>query len=279
MKIQSVVALILLLIAAAVIISQFATTGAEYSRYNTNWNGTSAFFGMAADKDFVYSSDDLASKSGPILLIAPGTDFTGLAAYLGQGNTIIIADQSGNANIFLEDIGSSIRVHNESLRSTSMEYKDMGIFRGTVSTDILGTGVTNLMFNYPGYVTGGNSLVKTSYFSWIDLDGNNIADSNESLKVYSLIASENISNGRVIVVADPSVFINSMLVQTHTENMVVINALLERNLTIDQANSATTEGGGLTPLLQTMHRYPALGTAILAILLILAIIGIRRIRQ
>ncbi|MCK9313228.1 MAG: DUF4350 domain-containing protein [Methanocorpusculum sp.] len=279
MKIQSVIALILLLIAAAVLISQLATTDAEYSRYNINWNGTSDFFGMAAGKDFVYSNEDLASVSGTLLLIAPGTDFTGLADCLRQGNTIIIADQSENANIFLEEIGSSIRVHNESLRSTSMEYKDMGIFRGTVSTDIFGSGVTELMFNYPGYVTGGDALVSTSYLSWVDINGNNIADSNEPLKVYSLIASENISNGRVIVVADPSVFINSMLVQTHTENMVVINALLERNLTIDQANSATTEGGGLTPLLQTMHRYPALGTAILAVLLILAIIGIRRIQQ
>ncbi|MDO9523791.1 MAG: DUF4350 domain-containing protein [Methanocorpusculum sp.] len=282
MKKRVIIALLLLLVAGLIVTAQFATTDDEYSRYNINWNGTSDFFGLAADEKFVYSYDDLrsAESGGTLLIIAPGTDFTGLADYIYQGNTVIIADQSGNANIFLEQIASSIRVHNEQVRSTSMEYKDMGIFRGTVVGDLFGSNVTTLTFNYPGYLTGGDIIAATSYLSWIDTNANNIPDSNESLKVYSLIASENIGNGRVIVIADPSVFINSMLVRTNTENMQVINALLEEDLIIDQTNSATTSGGGLCPLLQTMHRYPALGTILITILFILAaVIGIRRLHQ
>ena len=281
MKKRVIIALLLLLVAGLIVTAQFATTGEEYSRYNINWNGTSDFFGMAADEKFVYSYDDLPAEGGStLLIIAPGTDFTGLADYIYQGNTVIIADQSGNANIFLEQIGSSIRVQNEQVRSTSMEYKDMGIFRGTVEGDLFGSNVTTLTFNYPGHLTGGDTIASTSYLSWIDTNANNIPDSNESLKVYSLIASENIGNGRVIVIADPSVFINSMLVRTHTENMQVISALINEDVIIDQTNSATTGGGGLCPLLQIMHRYPSFGTALLTILLTLAaFIGIRRIRQ
>jgi hypothetical protein len=281
MKKRVIIALLLLLVAGLIVTAQFATTDAEYSRYNINWNGTSDFFGLAADEKFVYSYDDLPAEGGSTLLvIAPGTDFTGLADYIYQGNTVIIADQSENANIFLEQIGSSIRVHNEQVRSTSMEYKDMGIFRGTVEGDLFGSNVTTLTFNYPGYLTGGDTIASTSYLSWIDTNANNIPDTSETLKVYSLIASENIGNGHVIVIADPSVFINSMLVRTHTENMQVINALLEEELIIDQTNSATTSGGGLCPLLQTMHRYPALGTILITILFILAaVIGIRRLHQ
>ncbi len=282
MKKRVIIALLLLLVAGLIVTAQFATTDDEYSRYNINWNGTSDFFGMSADEKFVYSYDDLrsAESGSTLLIIAPGTDFTGLADYLYQGNTVIIADQSGNANIFLEQIGSSIRVQNEPVRSTSMEYKDMGIFRGTVEGDLFGSNVTTLTFNYPGYLTGGDTIASTSDLSWIDTNANNIPDTSETLKVYSLIASENIGNGHVIVIADPSVFINSMLVRTHTENMQVINALLEEELIIDQTNSATTSGGGLCPLLQTMHRYPALGTILITILFILAaLIGIRRLHQ
>ena len=281
MKKRVIIALLLLIAAGLIVAAQFATTDEEYSRYNINWNGTSDFFGMAADKQFVYSYDDLrsAESSGTLLIIAPGTEFAGLADYLYQGNTIIIADQSGNANAFLEEVGSSIRVHNEQVRSTSMEYKDMGIFRGTVEGDLFGSNVTTLTFDYPGYLTGGDIVAATSYLSWIDTNANNIPDSNETLKVYSLIASEDIGNGRIIVIADPSVFINSMLVRTHTENMQVINALLSKDLIIDQANSKTTSGGGLCPLLAAIHRYPALGTILITILFILAaVIGIRRFR-
>ena len=282
MKKRVIIALLLLIAAGLIVTAQLATTDDEYSRYNINWNGTSDFFGMAADEKYVYSYDDLrsAESSSTLLIIAPGTDFTGLADYLYQGNTVIIADQSGNANVFLEQIGSSIRVHNEQVRSTSMEYKDMGIFRGTVEGDLFGSNVTTLTFNYPGYLTGGDIIASTSYLSWVDTNANNIPDSNETLKVYSLIASEDIGNGRIIVIADPSVFINSMLVRTHTENMQVINALLSKDLIIDQANSKTTSGGGLCPLLQAMHRYPALGTALITILFIIAaVIGIRRLQQ
>ena len=273
-------ALILILLAGLILAGQLATTSDEYSRYNINWNGTSDFFGLAADKPSVFSYDDLPAGSGStLLIIAPGTEFGGLSRYLYEGNTVIIADQSGNANIFLEQIGSSIRVHDQPVRSTSMEYKDMGIFRGTVEGDLFGSNVTTLTFNYPGYVTGGETVAATSHLSWVDANKNNIPDASEPLKVYSLIASETISTGRVIVIADPSVFINSMLVRTHTENIRFINALLEEELIIDQTNSASASGGGICPLLGAMHRYPALGTILITILFILtAVIGIRRFR-
>lgn len=62
--------------------------------------------------------------------------------------------------------------------------------------------------------------------------------------------------------------------------MQVINALLGEELIIDQTNSKTTLGGGLCPLLSTMHRFPALGTILITILFILAaLIGIRRPHQ
>ena len=270
---------IMLILASGAVLTQFMTTDEEYSRYNIGWNGTTDFFLMAEGKELLYAPEDLSGKTNStLLIIAPKEeDFPRLSGYLNAGNTVLIADQSGNANILLENLGSSIRVHNDSVRSTSMEYRDPGLFRGTVLGNIYNTSVTELTFNYPGYVSGGEPLVTTSYLSWIDTNLNGIPDANESLKVYTLIATENISSGRLAVIADPSLFINSMLVRKHTENLAVLSALLENDIIIDQTISLTTGGGGLTGLLQQMHRYPVLGTAILTILCIVAGgIGIRR---
>ncbi|MDO5845180.1 MAG: DUF4350 domain-containing protein [Methanocorpusculum sp.] len=280
MKKIYIVAAILLIIAAAAVIFQFAGTDSEFSRYNTEWNGTSNFFSGLSHEQYIYDYADLTEKTNSTLLvIAPTENFGGdeLFTYLTNGNTIIIFDQSANANYFLESIGSTIRVHNESLRSSDMEYKDSGLFRANVLTDIYGTGVETLFFNYPGYVTGGYTIIETSPLSWVEKRGDNIANKDETLKVYSVGASDNISNGRVTVIADPSMFINSMIDRRHTENMEVITALENQNLIIDQTNSVTTEGGGLFGLLNLMNRFPAVSAVILALLFISAgLVCIRR---
>ena len=127
-----------------------------------------------------------------------------------------------------------------------MEYKDAGLFRADVLENLFGTNVTHLFFNYPGYVTGGETVIQTSSLSWVDLDGDNTADANETLKVYSLAASETISNGKIVVIADPSLFVNNMLDRKHTENMAVLSALLAEDMYVYQAETKTTDGGGIT---------------------------------
>ncbi len=269
-----VTAVIIGLIAACAVLAQFAGTGDEFSRYNTNWNGTSDFFGMAADDRCIFTYEALSGKTNTtLLIIAPDESFGAdarLEAYLRAGNTVIIFDQNETANTFLSAIGSSIQVHNEPLRSVNMEYKDTGLFRADVEVPIPGTNVSNLFFNYPGYVTGGAAMVNTSYLAWIDVNGDNTPNKNESLNIYSLAASESIGSGRVVVAADPSVFINSMLDRRHTENMQVLSALMATPVLIDQTATLTTHGGGITGALTFIHRYPMAGVTLLAAIFLIA---------
>ena len=266
MKKLTVVALIVVILAASVTLGQLAGTSDEYSRYNSGWNGTSLFYGSVSDENCIYDFADLAGKTGSMLLvIAPAEEFTGdgLLSYLNAGNTIVIFDQEGNANSFLTSIGSSIQVQNEPVRSSDMEYKDTGLFRADVLVNLFGTNVSHLFFNYPGYVTGGEPFIQTSSLVWVDTDGDNTADADETLKVYSLAASEIISNGKVVVVADPSLFVNSMLDRKHTENMAVLTALLAENPYVCQTETMTEDGGGITGFLSLLHRFPALGVTLL----------------
>lgn len=262
MKKLHVLAAILLILTIAVAIGQFAGTSEEYSRYNTGWNGTSDFFGRIADSKLITDAGTLANLNDTTLLVvAPSANFTGegLSNYLDNQNTLIILDQDGNANSFLQSIGSTIAVHNEPVRSVNMEYRDTGLFRAETLVNIFGTNVTNLFFNYPTYVTGGTTVVQTSPLAWVDTNGDNTPNANETLKVYSLITSETIKNGKVIVVADPSLLVNNMLNRLHTENMAVLTALLDKNPYIYGKETMTENGGGIAGILSIFHRVPMAG--------------------
>lgn len=282
MKKAAVITAIVLLIAAAALLIQFSGTDTEYSRFNTNWNGTSDFF-ASADAPDIYDYKDLEGKTNTTLLvIAPTKEFGGnaLLTYVKSGNTLIIADQSGNANRFLlTTAGTGIRVVDAPLRSSDWEYKDAGLIRGYVTegSSLFGTDAEKLFVNYPGYVTGGKTILETSQLSWIDTNGNNVADKDEPLKVYSLAASYTIGSGKIIVISDPSIFVNSMQNIQYKENTAVLNALKEQNLLIDQTASDTAKGGGIFGLLPLIYQYPAAGAAILAgIFLLCGLICIRR---
>lgn len=278
MKQFALILVLMLILSSGAILTQFTTSDAEYSRYNIGWNGTSEFFLMAAEKKAVYSYAELEGKTNStLLIIAPSDDIVGLEGYLAAGNTVMIADESGISNEFLTRINSTMRVYSDPVRSTSQEYRNPGLFRGTAAGQIYGENISSLIFNYPGFVEGGDPIVTTSYLSWIDTNRNNIADGNESLKVYTLIAQENVSRGKVIVIADSSLFINSMIVRKHTENLAVLNLLLDQDLLIDQTVSLTKSGGGITFIIQEIRKTPAIGGTILALfLLIAAIFAIRR---
>lgn len=265
--------MILILLAGGVILAQFAGTDAEYSRFNANWDGCSEFF-HEAKADYLYDYDTLTGKTGTTLLvIAPNEEFGSqeLYHYLLNGNTIIIADQSENANLFLAGISSTIRVHNEPLRSVDMEYKDTGLFRGYLTEDqtLFGTEENQLFFNLPGYLTGGKPILQTSFLAWIDSDLNGIPNADELMQEYTLVAQESVGAGNVIVIADPSLFINSMNNRLYTENMAVLSAIMSENLIIDQMHTYTTDGGWMSAILLCMYRWPVLAAVTAGILFLI----------
>ena len=281
MKKSTVILIILLLITAAALLCQFSGTDAEYSRFNTNWNGVSDFF-TSADAPCIYDYKDLNGKTNSTLLvIAPTNDFGGdeLKEYLRMGNVIIIADQSGNANAFLASVGSDIRVFPQKIRSSDWEYQDSGLFRAYMNehTPAYWAGCSHIFVNRPAHLTGGTSFIDTSRLSWIDINGNNAADTDEPLQVYSVASYNAVENGYVMVISDPSIFINSMQNIQYKENTAVLNALKEQNLFIDQTASETAKGGGIFGLLPLVYQYPAAGAAVLAgIFLLCGLICLRR---
>jgi len=204
--------LLLLLLAGAAVYAHTTTTTEEYSRYNVGWNGTS---NLAAEEVRDLRGLDPAST---LLVLAPDRPFTAeeagyLRAFLDSGGRVLIADEEGNANPLLADLGSTMRVRPGNLSSLDRGHTDPGLFIGyVVGNTTFFAGVETVLANRPAAVEGGEPLIETSILTWDDGDGDGRISGSEIFAKTVICAHE----GNLTVLGDPSLFINAMLAENPT---------------------------------------------------------------
>ncbi len=258
---------ILMLVVVAVS-AHLSTTTEEYSRYNTQWNGTSVsierFHEAGAVK--VHDAADLDRyRNALLVIIAPEGSYTPAEiarykAFLEQGNSILLADDSGSGNLLLRGLGSSIELGQGNVSSAERSYIDPGALIGRRCADHpLLENCTELQFNHPWTVTGGTPLIRTSLLSWIDQNGNGRIDPGEPQGSYDLCSCEAIGRGEIIVLADPSLFINSMLaIDSQADNAQFLRQVTESHpsVLLDQTRSRTASGGRIIDAIDAVRSSP-----------------------
>ncbi|PKL55578.1 MAG: DUF4350 domain-containing protein [Methanomicrobiales archaeon HGW-Methanomicrobiales-6] len=250
--------LLVLLLAGGAVYAHATTTTEEYSRYNVGWNGTS---NLAAEE--VRTLHDLP-PGATLLILAPDRPFTAgevgyLRTFLDSGGRVLIADEDGNANPLLADLGSAIRVRPGNLSSLSRDHTDPGLFNvRVVGNTTLFAGIETVRVNRPATVTGGDPLLETAILSWDDTDGDGHVSGSETFRTAVVCASE----GNLTVLGDPSLFVNAML----AENPEFINNL--QPVLIDAAHSRTGTTNPIINAIAWVRETPAAaaGLAGLAVL-------------
>jgi hypothetical protein len=249
---------ILVLIAIIALIGHLSTTDRDFSRYNSDWDGSSAFFGEldARGARDLGSYNELAGRNDTLLLIiAPNTSFDrkeaeAVRGFLEAGNTVFIADEKGVANTLLEGLESRIRVEPGRISSVEMEFWDyLSVIAYARRDDPLLANVSSISFNQPSAVTGGKVLVSTTLFSWNDANQNYHLDSDEALSSFGILTREPVGSGTLYVLSDPSIFINGMRnARLSGDNEVFVENLLalEPEIVVEQEHSLT---GGADPVL------------------------------
>lgn len=201
--------ILILLIAGGTVFVHATTTTEEYSRHNIGWNGTSA---LAAEE--VRDPGDL-DPDATLLILAPEGSFTPeevgyLRTFLDSGGRILIADEDGNANGLLADLGSAMRVRPGNLASLDRNHTDPGLITGyVVGNATLFAGIETVLTNRPAAVEGGEDLVETSILTWDDADGDGRISGSETFSRRVVCAREE----NLTVLGDPSLFINAMLAE------------------------------------------------------------------
>ncbi|MGA7799064.1 MAG: DUF4350 domain-containing protein [Methanoregula sp.] len=257
---------IVLLMAALILTAHLTSNNLEFSRYNTNWNGTSQFFSDLNRHHTVMILDrtQLApyQNNALLLIIAPersptGAEITAYQAFLDRGNTIVLADDFGTGGEILRRIGSRITIPGGNLSSIDREYADP--YTIVVYPDGNASPVENcgaLIMDRAAPLDGGQPLMMTSILSWVDTNGDRRIDANEEMGQFPVISAEEISRGRIVVISDPSIFINSMQDFGGTwGNQCLINNLVnyQGTVLIDQMNSRTQDTEGMSGIFHVIR--------------------------
>jgi len=222
-------------------------------------------------------------RDSVLFIIAPTRPFTpveieALKGYLAGGNTIFLADESFAGNLLLAELDSSIRISGQNLSSIDREYQNPALILAKSHAEHpLLEGVDTLLLNHPAALTGGETLVASTLLSWIDEDGNQQINEGERMGRSVVLARETVGGGEMLVLSDPSIFINGMMgLEKSRDNERFIDNLLilHPHLFIEQAHTSTGTSGLVIDIRERIQK-----ANVFKLLLLTVIIGLLVIAQ
>jgi hypothetical protein len=234
--------LIAAVIAAALLVSAplFNTTKEDFSTYNTDWNGASRIQGLTASEGYtsrdIFALNEIGSSgSGVLIMLNPNKtvavtieDTSSLKTFVQNGGSLVLANDFGNANAILSGLGvaGSVRFNGALLSDN--------VSRGVNSahplvTDITPSGMTagvhTLYFNYgtalviSAPASNVRVLARSAPTSYLRASSGNNALIAGTGGAHPVLASVAYGKGHIILLSDPSVFINGMLDQADNQQL------------------------------------------------------------
>jgi hypothetical protein len=205
----------LLVILALTALVWFFPSNDDFRLENKFWNGASET--LSGPFRPVKSLAQL--PAGSTLLLIPYVDFTAaelqtVKDFVVQGGTLILADDYGYGNRVLEFLGFKARFSGRPLLDPLVNYKNQWFPRVVhLSDSPLTEGIENLALNHAtaiANVAADEVIAQSSAFSYLDLNANEKQEANEPNGPHPVISRHSLGGGQVILIADPSLFINSM---------------------------------------------------------------------
>lgn len=218
----------------------------DFSYANPYWNGysevTSMLNGYAIDTPLTILSNYPPSNTCVVILPYEeygGAELGALETFIIHGGTAIILSDYGYGNQILEYLGAPIRINTSGvLVDPLFHYRDrhLPIIRD-IEDSLLGVNISSVVLNYASVLEarGGDAriLAWSSPFSYLDLDLDSVLDEAEPNGPFPVLAEFSLGRGRVYVLSDPSIALNSML--DLGDNLGLLEALAGgREILIDQ---------------------------------------------
>lgn len=239
------------LLALSLLVPIVSTT-TDFSIYNTGWNGTSKLAiktyqagkfvptleirNTGTEVDPVvksFTTADIEPSRGAIFIIGPSTSFSKtdgayVSSFLANGGIVVLADDFGTGNSLLSQLNTTSRFADQLVIDFAFQKKPEFVVAYNFEVQHeLTTGVSMLLLNYPSAISPSSNstvLATTSSASWMDLNANEFRDPNEPVGPFPLLTVETMGRGTLVLLADPSVLINSM--EPYLDNGVFVDNLL-----------------------------------------------------
>ncbi|GAH71647.1 unnamed protein product, partial [marine sediment metagenome] len=241
--------LVILTIALVIILAVvvwFLPTNEDFRADNPFWNGTKDISSSYPASPLASLSDLPPLPSGSTLILIPYLDFTPaeleqLHTFVTQGGTLVLADDYGFGNQILEYLGLKARFSGQVLLDPMSNYKNKWFPRiSHIRPSSLTTNTESLILNHATCLTDvetGDALALSSVFSFLDLNGNEEWDEDEPTGPLPVISHHSLGSGQLILVSDPSIFINSMeTIESNYDFVQNIAAITTFRLLVDQSH-------------------------------------------
>jgi len=201
------------------VVMWFYPSSEDFRVENPFWNGGKAF-AAHFDASTVRSLQDLpADPEGTVLVVIPYADFDqadleALESYVSVGGTLILADDYGYGNEVTDYLRLDTTFMGEPLLDPLFCYNNRWFPRVTDFTPSAPSeDVESIILNHATSLEvgpGSEVIAWTSRSSFLDLNGNMEWDEGEPSGPLPIIARVDVDEGMVILIADPSVVLNSM---------------------------------------------------------------------
>ena len=232
--------LIAIIVAAALLISVpiLNATREDFSTYNTDWNGASQIKDLAAREGYgtrdLFSMGEAGSAgNGVLIMLNPNknvgvsdADTRDLQSFVQNGGSLVLANDFGNANALLSGLGvaGSARFNGSLLSdNVSRGVDDAHPLVTDITPSGITTGVQTLYFNYATALdTSGSNvtvLARSAPTSYLRAPSSDNALIDGSTGAKPVLASLDYGKGRIILLSDPSVFINGMVGQADNQKL------------------------------------------------------------
>jgi hypothetical protein len=228
------------------IVAWFYPANTDFLADNPFWNGTkdissSYSIGMARSLAALPSE-----PQGVTIVLIPYLEYTPaelgeISNFVTTGGTLVLADDYGYGNQVLEYLGLGVRFSGHVLLDPICNYKSKWFPK--ISRLVPGpvtSNVDSLVLNHAtclDYVQDSDVLAVSSSFSFLDLNDNQVWDEEEPTGPLPVISYHNLGEGKVLLISDPSIFINSVkgLEDNHAfiDNIAAIST---SGLIIDQSH-------------------------------------------
>jgi len=214
---------------------------------NPFWNGLSKVYSRLDPVRL----EDLASlemvvpvpSDATVLMLGPSKPFTSeevevVKEFLSRGGTVVLADEFGTGNSLLEGLGMDIRFSGLLLLDPLFKDRNSKMPRIlNIKSSEYTEGVDELVLNYPTVLNnteGAEVLAWATAFSYLsEVPGPPGDDS--ATGPFPVVALVEFGAGRLLLVADSSIFINSVL--DRGDNMAFLRSSSRGIVFIDEAHS------------------------------------------
>ena len=186
----------------------------DFDPFNPFWNGLSGFYDRYKPKLISSLIKGLSlgdPRSYALLIIGPEEGFSeaeakAVAGFLKAGGLLVLADDFGTGNQLLRKLGLNVRLAGYLLIDPLFKYKSgplpKAYWRGR-----------GLILDYATAILGKGFkvLASTSDFSFLDLNSDFEFERGEPKGPFPVAVEANYGEGEVVVISDPSLFINSAI--------------------------------------------------------------------